>query len=118
MTEVVDIEGLRVTLVDTAGLRDTDDPVELEGVARARQAMTVADLVLLVEDRSRPRSREDLASLIKVLYVANKSRPGAGLARRSQRCRCRRRQAPASHELRRAIAGGARCRVRCAIGRR
>jgi tRNA modification GTPase len=71
VTEVVDIEGLRVTLVDTAGLRDTVDPVEVEGVARAHQAMAVADLVLLVEDRSRPRSSLEWNK--KVLYVANKS---------------------------------------------
>ena len=54
VTEVVDIEGLRVTLVDTAGLRDTDDPVEIEGVLRARQSVAVADLVLLVLDGSQP----------------------------------------------------------------
>jgi tRNA modification GTPase len=72
VTEVVDIEGFRVTLIDTAGLRDTDDPVEVEGVARAHQSMTVADLVLLVEDQSRPRS-VDLPRSSKVLCVANKS---------------------------------------------
>jgi tRNA modification GTPase len=57
--------------VDTAGLRDTADPVEIEGVARAHQAIEVADLVLLVEDRSRARSRREWNR--KVLYVANKS---------------------------------------------
>ncbi len=62
VTELVDIEGLRVTLVDTAGLRDTADPVESEGVARAHQAIAVADLVLRVEDRSRPRSRHELSN--------------------------------------------------------
>jgi tRNA modification GTPase len=72
VTEVVDIGGLRVTLVDTAGLRDTDDKVEVEGVARARQSMTAADLVLLVEDRSRPRSRHENVEG-RVLYVANKT---------------------------------------------
>ena len=56
VTEVVDIEGLRVTLVDTAGLRETEDPIEAEGVSRAQQAIAVADLVLRVEDGSRPRS--------------------------------------------------------------
>jgi tRNA modification GTPase len=71
VTEVVDIEGLRVTLVDTAGLRDTVDPVEVEGVSRAHQAIAVADLVLLVEDCSRPRSDREWNR--KVLCVANKS---------------------------------------------
>src|SRR5205085_10585884 len=73
VTEVVDIDGLRVTLVDTAGLRETVDPVEIEGVERARQSIVVADLVLLVEDRSRARSRVDKVSgRSKVLYIANK----------------------------------------------
>src|SRR5207249_4564156 len=52
VTEVVDLDGLRVTLVDTAGLRETADVVELEGVARAERAQAVADLVLHVADRS------------------------------------------------------------------
>src|SRR5262249_41364600 len=51
VSEVVDVDGLRVTLVDTAGLRDTSDVVESEGVARSRQAAAVADLVLAVSDR-------------------------------------------------------------------
>ena len=54
ITEVVDLEGLRVTLVDTAGLRSTTDRVEVEGVERSHRAQTVADLVLLVLDASVP----------------------------------------------------------------
>ncbi|MEQ1908444.1 MAG: tRNA uridine-5-carboxymethylaminomethyl(34) synthesis GTPase MnmE [Vicinamibacterales bacterium] len=50
LTEVVNLRGLRVTLVDTAGLGEGRDPVEREGIARARQAMRVADVVLLVCD--------------------------------------------------------------------
>jgi tRNA modification GTPase len=50
VTEVIDLNGLRVTMVDTAGLCDTDDIVEAEGVARSRGAQGVADLVLLVVD--------------------------------------------------------------------
>jgi len=50
VTEVVDLDGLRVTLVDTAGLRDTCDVAEAEGVARSRQALSVADLILRVVD--------------------------------------------------------------------
>ena len=73
VTESVDIAGLRVTLVDTAGLRDTDDPIESEGVARARQALAVADLVLRVEDRSTARRGGEDVLFGKVLYVANKA---------------------------------------------
>ena len=48
----LDLDGLPVTLLDTAGIRDTDDPVEREGVRRARDRAAAADLVLWVEDAS------------------------------------------------------------------
>jgi tRNA modification GTPase len=54
VTEVVDIDGLRVTLVDTAGLRETEDIVEAEGVERSKGAQQVADLVLVVIDEDDP----------------------------------------------------------------
>ncbi len=74
VTDVVDIDGLRVTLVDTAGLCDARDPVEAEGIARSHRAVAVADLVLVVEDRSTPRPLGFAGALQgKVLYVANKS---------------------------------------------
>lgn len=50
----LDLNGLPVTLLDTAGVRDTSDPVEMEGVRRARERAAAADLVLWVEDASRP----------------------------------------------------------------
>ncbi len=78
LTERADIGGLSVGLVDTAGLRTTADEVEQEGIARARQALTVADLTLVVLDRSRPLIAEDRALLESTrerprLLVANKS---------------------------------------------
>jgi tRNA modification GTPase len=64
VTEVVDLDGLPVTLVDTAGLRvHPADAVETEGIARARSAAAVADLRLVVLDRSRPLDEEDQAIL-------------------------------------------------------
>jgi tRNA modification GTPase len=54
VTEVVDLDGLRVTLVDTAGLREAADVIEAEGVARTAQAQSVADLVLVVVDEDEP----------------------------------------------------------------
>jgi tRNA modification GTPase len=46
----LDLGGFPVTLLDTAGIRETDDPIELEGVRRARERAASADLVLWVVD--------------------------------------------------------------------
>ncbi len=53
----LDLDGYPVTLVDTAGIRETDDPVEREGVARAKVRAAEADLVLWVVDASAPSVR-------------------------------------------------------------
>jgi tRNA modification GTPase len=50
------IGGVPVTLLDTAGLREAADPVEAEGVRRARARIGAADLVLRVVDASAPRA--------------------------------------------------------------
>jgi tRNA modification GTPase len=59
ITERVEIEGLAVTLVDTAGSREARDAVEREGVARGAGARAGADLVLIVLDRSVRRTPDD-----------------------------------------------------------
>ena len=56
LTETTDFGGVPVTLVDTAGLRETTDIVEREGVARTEETVGAADLVLLVVD---PGADED-----------------------------------------------------------
>ncbi len=63
LTETTDFEGIPVTLVDTAGIHETENPVESEGVTRARGAKDVAGLVVVVLDRSRPLDDEDKALL-------------------------------------------------------
>ena len=64
LTERVDVGGIPFTIVDTAGLRlSTHDAIEAEGIARARQAADVADVLLVVIDRSRPVTVEDEALL-------------------------------------------------------
>ena len=78
VTERIDLAGLPLTLVDTAGWRDTSDVVEREGVARATKARDVADLVIVVLDRSEPLTAEDEQLLAQTatrnrIVVANKS---------------------------------------------
>ena len=69
-------DGWPVELADTAGLRDPGDPIEAEGVARARDRHRSADLVLLVLDRSELLTGADrrlMAEHPGALVVANKA---------------------------------------------
>ena len=61
VTERVSMEGIPVELIDTAGLREGADEAERLGVARSREAMAEADVVLLVVDATVGISREDRA---------------------------------------------------------
>ena len=53
----LDLDGYPVTVIDTAGIRETDDPVEQEGVRRARARAAEADLVLWLADAPTLRTR-------------------------------------------------------------
>jgi tRNA modification GTPase len=70
VSERVDVNGLAVTLVDTAGVRTTADVVEREGVDRARRAASVATLILVVLDQSEPLRDDD-----REVLEATKGRP-------------------------------------------
>jgi tRNA modification GTPase len=59
LRQEITLGGVPVHILDTAGLRDSDDPVEQEGIRRARSAIAVADQILLLTD---VRSRHALAS--------------------------------------------------------
>ena len=61
LTERVDVNGLALTIVDTAGVREARDEIEAEGVRRARQAQQIAALTLVIVDGSEPLLHEDLA---------------------------------------------------------
>lgn len=63
LTERITLGGITAELSDTAGQRDTDDPVERIGVERARRAVETADVVLVVLDGSQELTEEDEALL-------------------------------------------------------
>ena len=74
--EQINIDGLPLHVVDTAGLRTAIDPVEQEGVARTRGQLVVADLALLVVDATDlaelPELLSEIPAGIPVLILRNK----------------------------------------------
>jgi tRNA modification GTPase len=68
--ETACLRGILFRLTDTAGLRETSDPVEREGVARSGRAIENADLVLHIVDATSPDSSPNLHE--KEILVANK----------------------------------------------
>jgi tRNA modification GTPase len=78
VTENLNVGGIAITLVDTAGWRETFDVVESEGVARGNQARRIADLILLVLDSSEALTPADEQLLAETaaanrIVVSNKS---------------------------------------------
>lgn len=69
------LAGLPITLVDTAGLRETEDQIEALGVRQARELAQQADLVLLLEDGSQPREAPDtgMGANLPLLRVRTKA---------------------------------------------
>ena len=57
--EYINLDGVPVKIIDTAGIRETEDVVEKIGVERSREKLEEADLILLVMDSSREISDED-----------------------------------------------------------
>ena len=72
--EDLDVGGIPLRLIDTAGLRAVADPVEDEGVRRAHAARAEADLVLLVLDGSLPPADDELAALERACSEAERGR--------------------------------------------
>ena len=64
--EQASLRGISICFTDTAGIHETDDPVESLGIERSKQAFDKADLVLLLIDSSSPLEEEDL-QLIKMI---------------------------------------------------
>jgi tRNA modification GTPase len=74
----INVNGVTLKLIDTAGIRETEDVVEKIGVNRSKKAINEAELVLLVLDQSKAISKEDkdlldLTKDKKRLIIANKS---------------------------------------------
>ncbi|MBT8441585.1 MAG: tRNA uridine-5-carboxymethylaminomethyl(34) synthesis GTPase MnmE [Gammaproteobacteria bacterium] len=75
LREQIDIDGLAVELIDTAGLRENPDRVEEEGIRRARRALQAADAVLWIQDASDAGCEaidEELPDGVPVTVVRNK----------------------------------------------
>ena len=75
LRERINIDGLAVELVDTAGLRDDPDRIEAEGIRRARRALAGADAVLWIHDATEAvpeRIEEPLREGVPVTIVRNK----------------------------------------------
>ncbi|HOA74353.1 MAG TPA: 50S ribosome-binding GTPase [Phycisphaerae bacterium] len=53
------IEGVPFTIVDTAGIRHTDDPIEAEAIARARRQVLTAHVIIRVNDLTQPPDKQD-----------------------------------------------------------
>lgn len=60
------INGLNIRLIDTAGIRHSEEIIEKEGIRRTKEAMSQADLILLVLDASKPPESETYSLMAKV----------------------------------------------------
>ncbi|QXP85415.1 tRNA uridine-5-carboxymethylaminomethyl(34) synthesis GTPase MnmE [Methylococcus sp. Mc7] len=76
LRESLQIGGLPLHIVDTAGLRDSEDPIEREGIRRARETLANADCILLVIDARHPDAGDELLAglpeAIPLIRVFNK----------------------------------------------
>lgn len=78
LEEYVNVRGVPLRLVDTAGIRDTEDIVEKIGVERSRKALSEADLILFVLNNNEPLTEDDqtLYEVVKnedVIVIINKT---------------------------------------------
>ncbi|MCX6132470.1 MAG: tRNA uridine-5-carboxymethylaminomethyl(34) synthesis GTPase MnmE [Ignavibacteriales bacterium] len=65
--ESLSLDGILFILSDTAGLRETTDPIEREGVRRAEEKLKSCDILLLMLDRTRPLNPAEGSSAIKLI---------------------------------------------------
>ena len=68
----LNIDGMPFILVDTAGIRDPQNPIETEGIKRALEKIATTDIILAVFDASAPCSSEDERIISEILKFPNK----------------------------------------------
>ncbi len=78
LEQMILLEGIQLNVVDTAGIRETEDQIERIGVARAKEKAENADLILYVADASRPldENDEEILEIVKekqVILLLNKT---------------------------------------------
>ena len=69
--EIINIKGIPLVLIDTAGIRETEDIVENIGVVKSKEFIEKSDLILLVLDASKPMEKEDI-EIISIIKEKNK----------------------------------------------
>jgi len=72
LREYINLDGVPLHIIDTAGLRDSMDQIEQEGIKRAREEVKKADLILVVTDRNEISFEEYKDVINKVIVVRNK----------------------------------------------
>jgi tRNA modification GTPase len=72
LEETISVRGMPLRLVDTAGVRESEDEIEQAGIERTRRHVARADLVLHLQDASLPPTAESLPEPEKALLVLNK----------------------------------------------
>ncbi len=78
ITESFIHNGIKINLIDTAGIRETEDIVESIGIEKSKQSLSEADVILFILDGSSAETEEDklietLAEQSKCIYVINKT---------------------------------------------
>ncbi len=78
LEEYINIDGIALKIIDTAGIRQTDDTIEKIGVEKSKDTAQNADLILVVLDNSKPIEQEDIKILEliknkKYLLIVNKT---------------------------------------------
>ncbi len=74
--EVINLHGIPLRLIDTAGMRESDDAIEREGIARTLKSIERADLVLHLADATQPRSHvlwaSETGTAHREIFILNK----------------------------------------------